>query len=73
MVKLSDLLIFVDYGFLHPHLISKLSCSCFVDEKLSYDHLALGLKRALESDKCAFDANRLQKYTGDRFCSISVT
>lgn len=38
---------------------------CFwPDEELSYDHLALGLKRALEHDKSAFDADRLQKYTG---------
>ncbi|XP_056696900.1 uncharacterized protein [Spinacia oleracea] len=34
------------------------------DEELKYDHLALGLKRALEHDKSAFDADRLQKYTG---------
>lgn len=38
---------------------------CFwPDEELNYDHLALGLKRALEHDKSAFDADRLQKYTG---------
>lgn len=38
---------------------------CFwPDEELNYDHLAFGLKRALEHDKSAFDADRLQKYTG---------
>lgn len=38
---------------------------CFwPDEELSYDHLALGLKRALEHDKTAFDADHLQRYTG---------
>ncbi|KAL9229829.1 hypothetical protein vseg_005255 [Gypsophila vaccaria] len=38
---------------------------CFwPDEDLNYDHLALGLKRALEHDKSALDADRLQKYTG---------
>ncbi|KAK9670276.1 hypothetical protein RND81_13G190900 [Saponaria officinalis] len=36
---------------------------CFYEE-LNYDHLALGLKRALEHDKSALDADRLQKYTG---------
>lgn len=34
------------------------------DDDLDYDHLALGLKEALEKDKSAFDADRLQKYTG---------
>lgn len=34
------------------------------DEEMSYDHLASGLKATLESDKSAFDADRLQKYTG---------
>nr|GMC67955.1 UPF0553 protein-like [Ipomoea batatas] len=38
---------------------------CFwPDKDLSYDHLASGLKEALENDKSAFDAERLQKYTG---------
>ncbi|KAK4367824.1 hypothetical protein RND71_011616 [Anisodus tanguticus] len=38
---------------------------CFwPDEEMSYDHLASGLKVTLESDKFAFDADRLQKYTG---------
>lgn len=38
---------------------------CFwPDKDLSYDHLALGLKAALQNDKSAFDADRLQKYTG---------
>ncbi|KAA8531586.1 hypothetical protein F0562_006295 [Nyssa sinensis] len=35
-----------------------------IDEDLSYDCLALGLKAALENDKSVFDADRLQKYTG---------
>lgn len=37
------------------------------DKDLSYDHLAAGLKAALENDKSAFDADRLQKYTGIQF------
>ncbi|XP_057960320.1 uncharacterized protein LOC131152469 isoform X2 [Malania oleifera] len=38
---------------------------CFwPDKDLNYDHLALGLKEALENDKSAFDADRLQQYTG---------
>lgn len=37
----------------------------FLDKDLSYDHLALGLKEALQNDKSAFDADRLQKYTGN--------
>ncbi|XP_077233784.1 uncharacterized protein LOC143876060 isoform X1 [Tasmannia lanceolata] len=38
---------------------------CFwPDKDLNYDHLALGLKIALQKDKSAFDADRLQKYTG---------
>ncbi|KAF7809915.1 queuosine salvage protein-like [Senna tora] len=38
---------------------------CFwPDKDLSYDHLASGLKKALQNDKSAFDADRLQKYTG---------
>ncbi|VFQ58351.1 unnamed protein product [Cuscuta campestris] len=38
---------------------------CFwPDKDLSYDHLASGLKTALENDPSAFDADRLQKYTG---------
>lgn len=34
------------------------------DKDLSYDHLALGLKAALQNDKSVFDADCLQKYTG---------
>ncbi|KAH9712282.1 Queuosine salvage protein [Citrus sinensis] len=34
------------------------------DKDLNYDHLASGLKAALQNDKSAFDADRLQKYTG---------
>lgn len=38
---------------------------CFwPDADLSYDHLASGLKEALQKDKSAFNADRLQKYTG---------
>lgn len=38
---------------------------CFwPDSEMNYDHLAAGLKEALQNDKCAFDADRLQKYTG---------
>ncbi|GFY93739.1 hypothetical protein Acr_09g0001850 [Actinidia rufa] len=38
---------------------------CFwPDKDLSYDHLASGLKEALQNDKSVFDADRLQKYTG---------
>ncbi|WCJ31371.1 Queuosine salvage protein [Euphorbia peplus] len=38
---------------------------CFwPDKDLSYDDLASGLKAALLNDKSAFDADRLQKYTG---------
>lgn len=35
-----------------------------VDDELNYDHLAVGLKEALQNDSSAFDADRLQKYTG---------
>lgn len=38
---------------------------CFwPDKDLSYDHLALGLKEALQNDKSVFDSDRLQKITG---------
>ncbi|XP_073293854.1 uncharacterized protein [Primulina huaijiensis] len=38
---------------------------CFwPDKELTYDHLAAGLKEALRNNKSAFDADRLQKYTG---------
>ncbi|KAK3020805.1 hypothetical protein RJ639_047677 [Escallonia herrerae] len=38
---------------------------CFwPDKDLSYDHLALGLKAALQNDKSVFNVDRLQKYTG---------
>ncbi|CAL5370982.1 unnamed protein product [Camellia sinensis] len=38
---------------------------CFwPDKDLSYDHLASGLKAALQNDKSVFDADRLQKCTG---------
>ena len=35
-----------------------------IDKELNYDHLALGLREALQNDKSALDADRLQKYTG---------
>lgn len=38
--------------------------SMLKDKDLNYDHLASGLKAALQNDKSAFDADRLQKYTG---------
>lgn len=34
------------------------------DDELNYDHLAVGLKEALQNDSSAFNADRLQKYTG---------
>ncbi|PIN08112.1 Cobyrinic acid a,c-diamide synthase [Handroanthus impetiginosus] len=38
---------------------------CFwPDKEMSYDHLAAGLREAIQNDKSAFDADRLQKYTG---------
>nr|XP_023870457.1 queuosine salvage protein-like [Quercus suber]POE88720.1 upf0553 protein [Quercus suber] len=38
---------------------------CFwPDKELNYDHLASGLKAVLQNDQSAFDADRLQKYTG---------
>ncbi|KAI4330251.1 hypothetical protein MLD38_028551 [Melastoma candidum] len=44
---------------------------CFwPDDDLDYDHLARGLKEALEKDKSAFDADRLQKYTGLQLRSL---
>lgn len=42
------------------------------DKDLSYDHLASGLKLALEKDKTALDADRLQSYTGN-FSSIRTS
>ncbi|MQM10217.1 hypothetical protein Taro_043109 [Colocasia esculenta] len=38
---------------------------CFwPDKDLNYDHLAMGLREALEKDRSALDADRLQKYSG---------
>lgn len=38
---------------------------CFwPDKDLNYDDLALGLKKAIQMDNSALDADRLQKYTG---------
>lgn len=38
---------------------------CFwPDEELHYDHLAAGLKAALENDNSVFDADRLKSYSG---------
>lgn len=42
------------------------------DTEMHYDHLAAGLKEALENDKSAFDADRLQKYTGTE-CMVDIT
>lgn len=42
------------------------------DNELSYDHLAAGLKEALQKDKAAFDADRLQKYTGIFFFNLCI-
>lgn len=36
-----------------------------LDKDMNYEHLASGLKEVLENDKSAFDADRLQKYTGN--------
>lgn len=36
-----------------------------LDKDLNYDNLAAGLKATLENDKSAFDADRLQMYTGN--------
>ncbi|KAH7511195.1 hypothetical protein FEM48_ZijujUnG0034500 [Ziziphus jujuba var. spinosa] len=48
--------------------LSSLAMSLVFDpsmyKDLTYDHLASGLKAALKNDKSAFDADRLQKYTG---------
>lgn len=60
-------------GTLYPLFVSKtyfasLTVILFLsatDKDLSYDHLASGLKAALQNDKSAFDADRLQKYTGN--------
>lgn len=41
-----------------------LSSHLSTDKDLNYDNLASGLKKALQNDKSAFDADRLQKYTG---------
>jgi hypothetical protein len=41
-----------------------LSSCLTTDKDLNYDNLASGLKAALQKDKSAFDADRLQKYTG---------
>lgn len=40
-------------------------CYSKTDKDLTYDHLAAGLKDALQKDKSAFDADRLQSYTGN--------
>ncbi|OAY35541.1 hypothetical protein MANES_12G110400v8 [Manihot esculenta] len=46
------------------------SCLFFADKDLSYDHLASGLKEALENDKSVFDADRLQKFTGPQLRKV---
>lgn len=40
---------------------------------MSYDHLAAGLKEVLLNDKSAFDADRLQKYTGENATKQSAS
>jgi hypothetical protein len=40
-------------------------CDFFIDKNLNYDDLASGLKEALENDKSVFDADHLQKITGN--------
>lgn len=42
-----------------------LSVYLMLDKDLNYDNLAAGLKATLENDKSAFDADLLQKYTGN--------
>lgn len=42
------------------------------DKDLTYDHLASGLKAALQNDKSAFDVDRLQKYSGTLFLELSI-
>lgn len=49
------------FYFFNAHLSSLL----LTDKDLNYDDLASGLKAALQNDKSAFDADRLQKYTGN--------
>ncbi|XP_010548454.1 PREDICTED: UPF0553 protein-like [Tarenaya hassleriana] len=44
---------------------------CFwPDKDLTYDHLASGLKDALEKDESMFDADRLQQFTGTQLREI---
>lgn len=43
------------------------------DKDLNYDDLASGLKEALENDQSVFDADRLQKYTGNSHESIYIS
>lgn len=44
----------------------------WTDKDLSYDHLASGLKLALEKDKTALDADRLKNYTGSFFPHLQL-
>lgn len=43
-----------------------------IDKELNYDHLASGLKAVLQNDQSAFDADRLQKYTGIILVETSI-
>lgn len=52
-------LIFLFFRFDH------MFCDFFIDKNLNYDDLASGLKEALENDKSVFDADHLQKITGN--------
>ncbi|KAK9231329.1 hypothetical protein WN943_021562 [Citrus x changshan-huyou] len=54
--------LFAPLTFFFPFFL--LILSMLKDKDLNYDHLASGLKAALQNDKSAFDADRLQKYTG---------
>ncbi|RLM85249.1 UPF0553 protein-like [Panicum miliaceum] len=54
----------VQYLFILDALLLLLLASLGTDKDLSYDHLASGLKLALEKDKTALDADRLKNYTG---------
>jgi len=58
------------FYFFNAHLSSLL----LTDKDLNYDDLASGLKAALQNDNSAFDADRLQKYTGNFLgpCTVCI-
>jgi hypothetical protein len=72
-----------DYCFSLLHCSRIFSCMClqswwiyydifyWTDKDLTYDHLASGLKLALEKDKTALDADRLKNYTGNFFPGVA--